>query len=169
MRSAVSAALWASLLISLAAAAQAQERADPIFGYLNPRTGVFTSAGVDAPEGAAARANANVGGTLRITTTFRIRSTIPQDVTFASGAQISVTSGRNTGSVQGSAAVTRNGNVGRATITLPYLFLATRPADMDVSVFVRANHAPGQLTQLVRKIPLPPNGASTVLNIEASL
>src|SRR5262249_27742099 len=114
-------------------------------------------------------ADSNFGGSIRIEITFRIASPIPKSVTFDSGARVSVVGGRHRGSIQGDAVVTRSGNVGKAVVTLPYLFAATSASRVEVSVFVGANQAAGQFTQLVRSIPLPANGASTVLKIDASL
>src|SRR5262245_48833213 len=47
-----------------------------LFGYLDPRTNVFTAA--EAPAADPVAAEVNIGGTLRIEITFQIRSAIPQ-------------------------------------------------------------------------------------------
>lgn len=158
----------AAAMLPVKAAAQNDtgDQSGWLFGYLDPRTDIFTA---EAPAGDATAAEANIGGTLRIEVTFQIRSAIPPDATFSGYAMIGVRSGRNSGNVARAAKITRSGDVGKAVVMLRYLFLATQPANMNVWVSVGANRGGGPSFRLTRNVPLPADGASTVMKIDASL
>lgn len=162
-------ALIATTASGSASAQGAPPGGDLIFGYLDPQTNTFTPRRVAQPLASAA-ARITRGGKITIETNFKIRSPIPQSATIEGGALISVVSGRYSGNVRGDAQVTRNGGTGKASITFKYLFAAaSASAPMTVTVFLGANTPTGEFTRIVQTIPLPADGADTLLKVDASL
>jgi len=158
--------------MSLAAApiVPAPRSGPPIPGYLDIRTGVFTP--VSVPSAAPASTPITLEGTLDVVAKVRIDPTIPAGTTLSASISAFVTDPATTtgvyynSGVSASGTLTRTGNVGTITFTLPYDVVVASAADtFGIYFTVSAYGSANNYVSFSQSIPLPASGKTTKLAI----
>jgi hypothetical protein len=119
-------------------AAERDTNAHRIPGYLDPRTGTFTTKAHSAPanqEGVQDPALTNYYGTYVITLTITISSNIPtSDVIACNGSTGIDDEGGGDFNDEAAAVATRNGSTATCKIVIPYSWFLTNPGTDSVSI-----------------------------------
>ena len=147
----------------------------PVFGYLDPKTDLFTpqeASSAPAVKSDAASPDATAApvvreGKLVIVGTFSIDPSTPASTGFFASVTASASDAHYSCSVTGGGGVTRKGNSGKVTVTLPYACTVGSAADtVSIDFEVSASGSTGGLTiSTTQTIPLPANGATTTVAI----
>jgi hypothetical protein len=146
-----------------ALAAEAAPPAKPVFGYLDPKTDIFTpSPQPSSPTPAVVPINRK--GTLVVTGTVAIDPSVPPTASFFVSVSATATDVTYATSVSRSAPMVRTGNSGKVVLKLPYVFTVTSPSDV-VTINFQMSSSTGEIVSLTETIPLPANGATTAVAI----
>jgi hypothetical protein len=153
-KAAAGAVLFGSMLL-LPAATEAQHAAMPgIPGYLDPATGSFIARANLQPNAAAKQ----VGGTITVTTTVFLDSTIPAGLPITCTVSIGTFDDVATNSAGGSNQVVRTGGKATCTTTITFLWeidpVATKAMGLGVSVSV-GNFGTDQSRSVSTSISVP--------------
>ena len=139
MKTFATAAAAAALLGSMLAVpvpTQAQNTPTGIPGFLNPATGTFMPRLSLTPAAATLKR----GGTIVVTISVVINSTIPSNQPISCSATISSTDLAFFNDVFGSGIVTRSGSTGKCVLRLPYIWeVLNAQTQMNVSASVQTS------------------------------
>jgi hypothetical protein len=137
LRIAAAAAVLVGSMLLLPDATEAQNAAHGIPGYLNPVTGSFT-ARANLPQSATPK---QVGGTITVTTTVSLDSTIPAGLPIFCSVSITTFDDVANNTAGGSNLVTRVGN--KATCVTTITFLWEIDASVTTKMFLTVNVSVG--------------------------
>jgi hypothetical protein len=137
----------------------------PIFGYYNPKTRAFTPA---SPLPAAVTRIVR-SGTLKINVNATVDG-IPADQTILAFVSAYLDDATYQNSLEGSVQMNRSGATATASLTVPYIFVASSASEtIAISVQLSTQAAPFPSSGLTVEIPLPADNATTVVTLPQNL
>lgn len=159
------------LVFACTAALAAGASSQPIPGYYDPGSGKFTPVPRTLPAPPSGTKPVVVSGTLIFKITAKLESSIPPNAQLAATGSFTLSDG--TYNYGGSLDVTpkQSGNTATAAIRVPYKMQVLSTSDtMNVDAFIVDRSPPiSHLQEMNTKIPLPADGATTVIAFEARL
>lgn len=166
-RGAPFASLFLAAALCAAAAALAQSaRANPIPGYLDPKTNSFTPLPPSATSVAPATAGVTIKGTIVVDVVAKIDPSVPADAVISVQVGMQVTDPTRSASVStNSPTLNRHGNSGRVTVKLPYFMSVGSTSDpMTITVSCVVQGGGSCTGNLAQTISIPANGTTTTVN-----